>query len=91
MDIPPASKKKWFDIISGKATYEFEFFPLKLLLAKQRLEYLTNPTPETAEKCVNVLIQLFEKNKHLPPIKSDLDKIFNEKRRLHLLNIFRKD
>ena len=90
MDIPPASNEKWYNIINGKTTYEFEFFPLKLLLAKQRLEYLTNPTPETAEKCINVLIHLFEKNKHLQAVKNDLNKIFNEKGKLNIFNIFRR-
>lgn len=78
MDLPPASDPRWEDIVSGKMTHEFSFFPLKLLLARQRLQVVTNPGPETTRTCVEELHTMIEKNKHLPRVQDDLSKIFGE-------------
>ena len=79
VSIPPASDSRWKEVIEGKKQIDVEFFPLKLLLARQRLQMQISPSPETIEKCVYELRQLFLKNQNHPIARKDLKKIFGRR------------
>ncbi|MFX0090504.1 MAG: hypothetical protein ACFFBD_01980 [Candidatus Hodarchaeota archaeon] len=80
MEIPPIDHKRWNDVVSGKLSLDFNFFPLKLLLARLNLEMLTNPGPETTERCIKEVRELFIKNQTHPKVKKDLRKIFGRRK-----------
>lgn len=86
--IPDASNEKWRALILGVDSVHFEFFPLKLLLARLKLQVKRDPNPQTIDKSVIELRELFVKNQHIPKAKKDLEKIF--KRKFILLRIFRR-
>ncbi len=86
--IPDANNEKWQSLILGIENIDFEFFPVKLLLARLKLQVKRDPSQETVDKCVSELRELFIKNQHIPKAKKDLDKIFKKKFRLS--RIFRR-
>ena len=86
--IPDKTHEKWQALLLGVNTVNFEFFPVKLLLARLKLQVKRDPSPETIEKSVNELRELFVKNQHIPKAKKDLNKIF--KRKFRFLRIFRR-
>ncbi len=88
MDIPPINNNKWVEVVKGDVTFDVEFFPLKLLLARQRLQTQIDTKKETLEKCAQELRQIFIKNQNHPIARKDLEKIF--KRQGLLKRIFRK-
>jgi hypothetical protein len=77
--IPDSSHEKWQALILGVEQINFEFFPVKLLLARLKLQVKRDPKPETIEKSVKELRELFIKNQHIPKAKKDLDKVFKKK------------
>jgi hypothetical protein len=78
--IPAADDSRWEEVVLGKFQFEIEFFPLKLLLARQRLQIQMNDDPATVKKCVEELIQLFDKNLNHPIARKDLIKIFGRRK-----------
>lgn len=80
MQIPPSSHKRWEDVVAGKLPLTYDFFPLKLLLARLNLEMLTNPGLDTTTKCISQVRDLFVKNQTHPKVKRDLRKIFGRRR-----------
>lgn len=85
--IPVASNQKWEALILGLEHVKFEFFPVKLLLARLQLQVKRDPSAENVTKCASELRELFVKNQHIPKAKRDLDKIF--KKRFSLRRLFR--
>ena len=79
MSIPPASDSRWKEVVEGKKQFDVEFFPLKLLLARQRLQLKISPDPETMDRCVMELRLLFLKNQNHPIARKDLKKIFGRR------------
>ncbi|MBD3192963.1 MAG: hypothetical protein GF308_20155 [Candidatus Heimdallarchaeota archaeon] len=80
MSIPPASDSRWKEVVQGEIDIDIEFFPLKLLLARQRLQLRMSSDPETIEKCAEELRQMFLKNRNHPIARKDLKKIFGRRR-----------
>ena len=79
MSIPPAYDSRWKEVVEGKKQIDVEFFPLKLLLARQRLQLQTSTDPEVLDKCVYELRQMFIKNQNHPIARKDLRKIFGRR------------
>ena len=79
MSIPPAQDSRWKDVVQGKIQFNVEFFPLKLLLARQRLQLQTSTDPEILDKCVYELRMMFIKNQNHPIARKDLKKIFGRR------------
>ncbi len=77
--VPPDTDENWQALILGLKYFKFEFFPVKLLLARLQLQAKRDPSAESVEKCAHELRQLFVKNQHIPKAKRDLDKIFKTK------------
>ena len=77
--IPPGTDQKWQALILGSEHVEFEFFPVKLLLARLQLKAKLDPSAKNVEQCSAELQQLFVRNQHIPKAKRDLDKIFKQK------------
>ena len=86
--VPPETHEKWQALILGLDHINFEFFPVKLLLARLQLQAKRNPSAENVLTCSAELQQLFVKNQHIPKAKRDLDKIF--KRKFSLRRLFRR-
>ena len=86
--VPDKTHEKWQELILGVYIINFDFFPVKLLLARLKLQVKRDPSPQTIEKSVNELRELFVKNQHIPKAKDDLNKIF--KRKFRLLRWFRR-
>ena len=87
-NIPPATDEKWQSLILGLEHIKFEFFPVKLLLARLQLQVKRDPSAESVEKCSMELRKLFVKNQHIPKAKRDLDRIF--KKKFFLKRLFRR-
>jgi hypothetical protein len=86
MSIPPVNDSRWKEVVTGKREIEVEFFPLKLLLARQNLQLKTSTDPEIIDKCIYELRQLFLKNKNHPIARRDLKKIFGRRRLFRLFH-----
>ena len=86
--IPDYTDRKWKSIVLGDEYINFDFFPVKLLLARVKLQVKRDPTPQTIEKGIIEFRELFVKNQHIPKAKKDLNKIF--KKKFILLRIFRR-
>ncbi|NHJ48173.1 MAG: hypothetical protein FK733_10340 [Asgard group archaeon] len=80
MSIPLADDSRWKEVVVGSFQFDIEFFPLKLLLARQRLQLQMSEDPETVMKCVEELRQLFDKNLNHPIARKDLVKIFGRRK-----------
>jgi len=81
MRLPPSSATVWADVITGKVKYDFECFPLQIMLVKLQLNYYCNPNPERLGHCVDLLRTMLEKNANLPSAKRDLQKMFGKTER----------
>jgi hypothetical protein len=79
LSIPPSSDNRWRKVVTGKIEFDVEFFPLKLLLARQRLQLQMNNDDETISKCIEELRQMFIKNRNHPIARKDLKKIFGRR------------
>jgi len=79
MSIPPVYDSHWKELVEGKLAIDIEFFPLKLLLARQRLQLQTSTNPEILDKCVYEVRQLFVKNLNHPIARKDMKKIFRRR------------
>lgn len=86
--IPDCSHKKWRAIVLGEEYINFDFFPVKLLLARVKLQIKRDPSPQVIEKSIIEFRELFVKNQHIPKAKNDLNKIF--KKKFILLRVFRR-
>ena len=86
--IPSPDHEKWQALILGLEHYNFEFFPVKLLLARLQLQAKKDPSQESVLRCATELQKLFVKNQHIPKAKRDLDKIF--KKKFSLRRLFRR-
>jgi hypothetical protein len=80
LSIPLTDDSRWKEVVLGEFQFEIEFFPLKLLLARQRLQLQISEDPETVMKCVEELHQLFDKNLNHPIARRDLVKIFGRRK-----------
>ena len=86
--VPSETDDKWQALILGLEHVNFEFFPVKLLLARLQLQAKIDPSAENVLKCSAELQKLFVKNQHIPKAKRDLDKIF--KKKFSLRRLFRR-
>ena len=86
--VPPETHEKWQALILGLEHINFEFFPVKLLLARLQLQAKRNPSAENVLKCSAELQQLFVKNQHIPKARRDLAKIF--KKKFSIRRLFRR-
>lgn len=80
LTIPSSDDIRWKEVVEGKIQFDVEFFPLKLLLARQRLQLQITPGEETLSKCTEELRQMFVKNQNHPIARKDLKKIFGRRR-----------
>ena len=78
MKIPNATHPKWQALVQGEIKPNIEFLGTKILLSRISVDYRIRPTRELAQKSINELIQLFEKNIKLPKVQNDLIKIFGK-------------
>lgn len=79
VSIPPADDARWEKVVRGEISFDVEFFPLKLLLARQRIQTQISPDSETLKNCVEELRQMFLKNRKHPIVRKDLKKIFGRR------------
>jgi hypothetical protein len=86
--IPNYTNEKWQALVLGLLHLDFEFFPVKLLLARLQLKVKLNPSEESISDCTKELRELFVKNVHIPKAKRDLNKIF--KKKFSFFNIFKR-
>jgi hypothetical protein len=87
-EVPSGKNEKWQALVLGVEHVEFEFFPVKLLLARLQLKAKLDPSQENVLGCSLELQQLFVKNLHIPKAKRDLNKVF--KRKFSLRRLFRR-
>ena len=80
LTLPDATDTRWKEVVLGKHQIDVEFFPLKLLLARQRLQLQISQEAETVNNCVNELRQLFLKNLNHPVARKDLIKIYGRRK-----------
>ena len=86
--VPADTDEKWQALILGLDNIKFEFFPVKLLLARLQLQAKRDSSEESVNKCASDLQKLFVKNQHIPKAKRDLDKIF--KKKFSIRSLFRR-
>lgn len=74
MKLPTEQDPIWRELISNADQYQFEFLGTKILLGRLRLRYRQHQTPHETAHCIQELRAFFEKNSHLPKVKTDLSK-----------------
>ncbi len=78
MNVPPISHPTWRHIVTGEATYSFEFLATKFLLGYLSLQVNRDPSPLTIQKCAQELHDIFARNLDLPSVQRDLKLIFGQ-------------
>ena len=76
MEVPPVSHPAWSDIVSGKARYDYEFLATKLILRHLTYQVKSDSSPETIQRCVQDLRNIFVQNMSLSCVQRDLIQIF---------------
>lgn len=76
MDVPAASHSMWGSIVSGKASFEFEFLATKLILRHLTFQVKENPSPDTVLRCAQELRNVFARNLSLSCVQRDLIQVF---------------
>lgn len=76
MDVPPASHPVWSNIVSGQASYEYEFLATKLILRHLTYQVKTQPTTDMIQHCAQELRNIFVRNVNLACVQRDLIQIF---------------
>ncbi len=78
MDVPPVSHPAWTNIITGKASHQFEFLAIKFLLGYLTLQVKRDPSPHTIQRSAQELHDIFVRNADLISVQHDLIKIFGK-------------
>lgn len=78
MDVPPISHPAWSNIVTGKASYQFEFLAIKFLLGYLSLQVKRDPSPQTIQRSAQELHDIFVRNADLASVQRDLTKIFGQ-------------
>lgn len=76
MNVPPASDPRWGDLVSGKATPDFDFLAVRILIGTITRKVTKDQSAANLEKCTSELREFFAQNADLPPVQNDLKKIF---------------
>jgi hypothetical protein len=76
MDVPPVTHPTWSAIVSGKATYEYEFLATKLILRHLTFQVKSRPSTDTIQRCAQELRNVFVRNAGLSCVQRDLIQIF---------------
>ncbi|MEI6437224.1 MAG: hypothetical protein WCO69_00565 [Candidatus Omnitrophota bacterium] len=76
MEIPQQASNVWADIISGVKVVPFESITVRTVLGFAQLEYKRNPS--TLKLLASSFYLLFEKNRALPSVQKDLEKLLSE-------------
>ena len=76
MDVPPVSNSVWSDIVSGKASFEYEFLATKLVLRHLTFQVKKQPTAEMIQRCAQELRNVFVRNVGLSCVQRDLIQMF---------------
>jgi hypothetical protein len=78
MNVPSAKHPRWFQIVTGEASQQFDFLAANILLG--RVQMLTDEQ-KTRAKYLEIAVQLrelMESFKHLPSARRDLVRLFGE-------------
>ena len=78
MTIPNESHPGWARAISGQAAHHYEYLATNILIGRLTLLYHKDSSPAAVRKSVTDLRTFFEKNKDVPKVQADLNKIFGE-------------
>jgi hypothetical protein len=78
MFIPEETDPCWIKAITDEDFPKYELLATKIILGRLTLIYEMDPSPETAQKCVEELRLFFLWNKDLPKAQTDLKKIINK-------------
>jgi len=78
MNVPPISHPAWSKIITGPASYQFEFLATKFLLGYLSLQAKRDPSPQTIQRCAQELHDIFVRNTDLISVQRDLAMIFGK-------------
>lgn len=78
MDVPPISHPAWSNIVTGRASYQFEFLAIKFLLGYLSLQVKRDPSPQTIQRSAQELHDIFVRNADLVSVQGDLTKIFGK-------------
>ncbi|MBP7687593.1 MAG: hypothetical protein KA765_06790 [Thermoflexales bacterium] len=76
MDVPPVTHPTWSAIVSGKATYEYEFLATKLILRHLTFQVKSQPSTDTIQRCAQELRNVFVRNAGLSCVQRDLIQVF---------------
>lgn len=76
MDVPPVTHPAWRAIVSGQATYDYEFLATKLILRHLTFQVKSQPSPDTVQRCAQELRNVFVRNVGLSCVQRDLSQIF---------------
>src|SRR5512143_408331 len=76
MDVPPVSNPAWRNIVSGKASYEYEFLATKLILRHLTFQVKKQPSPDMIHRCAQELRNVFVRNASLACVQRDLIQMF---------------
>ena len=75
MDVTKVPNKIWADIISGKASCDFEFLGLKFLIVRLRMKVKANPAESIILSCADELRDYFKQTGNLPVVQKDFEKV----------------
>ena len=73
MEVPAANDPVWTKVLTGKATYEFEFLAIKLALGRLTMQVKREPT--ALAMAVAELRSVFVETARLPPSQRDLARL----------------
>jgi hypothetical protein len=76
MEIPPISHPAWREIVTGKTQYQFEFLGVKLLLGFLSTQIRRDSSPETIQRSIVDLHNVFARNADVHSVQNDLRRIF---------------
>ncbi len=73
MDVPGKFNPVWKAILTGQKEVAFSFLAVNIFLSRAKMDVKNNP--DTLDKYVGEIWELFNKNAHLPSVQKDLAKI----------------
>ncbi|GBC59438.1 hypothetical protein DENIS_0377 [Desulfonema ishimotonii] len=77
--VPPSTDRIWYDIVTGKVTYQFDFIAAKILMGRLRVKVRHNPGPGVIRSGARELWEVFDKNVRMPSVQKDMKKIWDRR------------
>ncbi len=78
MDVPSKNHEGWYDIITGKRTFELKFLAAKIMLGRLLRGVHDNPTPQNISTSIDQLYNLFAQNTNSRTVQDDIKTIFGK-------------